>query len=125
MDIIILILLTLGIISVTVSWIKADLQCPPPTIVYKYIPKHTLDVQFSEEESENMPSTIYKDMFTAGTPWIGGYQLGTKGITTVVTSGSLTSITMGSISTSFITPTTTTSSEPATALATSQQIITR
>jgi hypothetical protein len=80
MDLIVLILLTLGIVSVTVSWLKADLKCPPPKIIYRFVPKHTLDVQFSE--NENSPSIIYKDMFTAGNPWVGGYQLGSKGITT-------------------------------------------
>jgi hypothetical protein len=55
------------------SWLKADLQCPPPKVIYRYVPKHTLDVQFGEE---NKPSVIYNDMFTQGPPWIGGYQIG-------------------------------------------------
>jgi len=32
-----------------------------------------LDIQFG---SDNNPSEIYQDMFTLGTPWIGGYTLG-------------------------------------------------
>jgi hypothetical protein len=32
-----------------------------------------LDIQFG---SNNNPSEIYQDMFTLGTPWIGGYTLG-------------------------------------------------
>lgn len=55
------------------SWLKADLQCPAPKVIYRYVPKHTLDVQFGEE---NKPSVIYNDMFTQGPPWIGGYQIG-------------------------------------------------
>lgn len=55
------------------SWLKADLQCPAPKVIYRYVPKHTLDVQFGQE---NKPSVIYNDMFTQGPPWIGGYQIG-------------------------------------------------
>jgi len=75
MDIVILLLLITGMVSIIVSWLKSDLKCPPPKIIYKYIPKHTLDVQFGDE---NVPSEIYKDMFTKSSPWIGGYGLGNK-----------------------------------------------
>ena len=75
MDIVVLLLLIIGMVSIIVSWLKSDLKCPPPKIIYRYIPKHTLDVQFGEE---NVPSEIYKDMFTKSTPWIGGYGLGNK-----------------------------------------------
>jgi hypothetical protein len=73
LNIIMFILLLVGVASVMVSWLRADLQCPPPRIVYRYVPKHPLDVQFG---NENMPTQIYEDMFTKGTPWIGGYELG-------------------------------------------------
>jgi hypothetical protein len=79
MDIVILLLLIIGVTFVAVSWAKSDLKCPPPKIVYRYVPKHTLDVQFG---TENNPSEIFKDMFTKGSPWIGGYELGTKGFST-------------------------------------------
>ena len=72
MNLTILIILVIGITSVVVSWIKADLNCPPPKIIYKYIPKHTLDVQFGQE---NKPSEIYSDMFNKSNIWIGGYDL--------------------------------------------------
>lgn len=75
MDIVILLLLVIGITFVAVSWARADLKCAPPKIVYRYVPKHTLDVQFGEE---NNPSEIFKDMFTKSSPWIGGYGLGNK-----------------------------------------------
>jgi hypothetical protein len=68
----ILIMLVIGITSIIVSWIKADLNCPQPKVIYRYIPKNTLDVQFS---TENMPSEIYSDMFNKGNIWIGGYNL--------------------------------------------------
>lgn len=34
-----------------------------------------LDVQFGMDPSNN-PSVIYKDMFTRGSPWVGGFTLG-------------------------------------------------
>ncbi len=52
-----LIVLIVGTFLVTISFF----DCPPPNIVYKYIPKHTLDVQFSE--ADNQPSRIYENMF--------------------------------------------------------------
>lgn len=73
MDIIVLLLLVIGIIFVSISWLKSELKCPPPKIVYRYVPKHTLDVQFG---NENYPSEIYKDLFTESSPWLGGFGLG-------------------------------------------------
>lgn len=75
MDFIVLLLLIIGVAFVTISWARADLKCPPPKIIYRYIPKHTLDIQFG---TENTPSEIYKDMFVKSSPWIGGFSLGNK-----------------------------------------------
>jgi hypothetical protein len=75
MDIIIILLLVIGVAFVSVSWARADLKCPAPKIVYRYIPKHTLDVQFG---TDNNPSEIFKDMFTKSSPWIGGFGMGNK-----------------------------------------------
>jgi len=75
MDIIILLLITIGIVFVSISWAKSELKCPPPKIIYRYIPKHTLDIQFG---NENVPSEIFKDMFLKPSPWIGGFGLGNK-----------------------------------------------
>jgi hypothetical protein len=68
-----LILFVLGLIFVIYSWLKADMQCPPPKIIYRTVPKHTLDVQFGKE---NYPSEIYLDMFNDSSPWVGGFTLG-------------------------------------------------
>jgi len=73
MNLIILVMLILGTILVCISWLKSELRCPPPQVVYRYIPKHTLDVQFGQE---NNPSEIFSKMFNDFSPWIGGYQLG-------------------------------------------------
>lgn len=69
-----MLLLVIGIVLVAVSWVKADLKCPPPKIVYRYVPKHTLDIQFSEVD--NKPSILYQNMFTSSSPWIGGFDMG-------------------------------------------------
>lgn len=68
-------LLVIGIISIMYSWMKTDItaNCPEPKIIYRMVPKHTLDVQFGKE---NYPSNIYLDMFNQSNPWIGGYSLG-------------------------------------------------
>lgn len=73
MDIVITILLILGFTMISVSWLKTELRCPPPRIVYRYVPKHTLDVQFG---AENSATEVFKDMFEKGSPWIGGYEFG-------------------------------------------------
>lgn len=80
MDILPLIILVIGLVLVTISWVKADIKCPAPKVVYKYIPKHQLDVQFGEE---NNASEIFFDMFTKGSPMQGGYQLGGKSYITL------------------------------------------
>ena len=72
MNLIIFILLIIGITSVIVSWLKAELKCPPPKIIYRYIAKNPLDIQFG---SENLPSQVYNDLFTKNNPWVGGYTL--------------------------------------------------
>lgn len=77
MDIIVLLLIIIGIVFISISWAKSELKCPPPKIIYRYIPKHTLDVQFG---NENVPSEIFKDMFLKPSPWIGGFGLGNKGL---------------------------------------------
>lgn len=66
-------LLIIGLISIIYSWIKTDTKCPEPKVIYKLVPKHTLDVQFGKE---NYPSDIYLDMFNESSPWLGGYKLG-------------------------------------------------
>jgi hypothetical protein len=61
MDILLLILLAIGIAMVAVGWMKSELECPPSRIVYRFVPKNTIDVQFSES---NKPSVVHSDMFT-------------------------------------------------------------
>ena len=71
---IIFVLLIIGIISIVIAYFESTFICSPK-IIYKYVPKNYLDIQFDDE---NVPSEIYKDMFTKSSPWIGGFSLGNK-----------------------------------------------
>lgn len=72
MDVIVLLLLIVGIVLISISWVKKDLQCPPPQIIYRYVPANVIDVQFSDE---NLPNKIYTDMFNNDNIGIGGYSI--------------------------------------------------
>lgn len=72
MDILVLILLIIGIIFISIALFKKDLHCPPPQIIYKYIPANIIDTQFSKE---NLPSNLYTDMFNNDNLWIGGMSM--------------------------------------------------
>jgi hypothetical protein len=69
MDILVLLMLMIGIIFISISWFKNELQCPPPKVIYKYIPANVIDTQFSKE---NLPTNIYGDMFNNDNVWVGG-----------------------------------------------------
>ena len=72
MDILVLLILIIGIIFVSISWFKNELHCPPPRIIYKYVPANVIDTQFSKE---NLPSNIYNDMFNNDNIWVGGMSI--------------------------------------------------
>jgi hypothetical protein len=65
---IILVLAIIGIVLVAVGYVKSNLQCPPPRIEYRYIPK-----SFEDEQNVHTPilsmSGMYS-MFQDDTPWI-------------------------------------------------------
>jgi|UniRef100_A0A6C0DWF7 hypothetical protein len=76
-NVIISFLLMVGVASLFTSWSVPEIKCPGPQVVYRYVPEHTLDMQFSDK---NRPSKIYKDMFVNKNIWVGGYDMGeTKG----------------------------------------------
>ena len=62
MNFILIFMLVIGCTLISISWLKSELVCPPPKVIYKFVPKHTLDAQFSVE---NRPSLVYKGMFEA------------------------------------------------------------
>ena len=95
MQVFVMLLLIVGIVLVVISWLRADLKCPAPTVIYRYVPTNTLDIQFG---NDNNPSQIYADMFNQSSPWIGGTTIGDgKTVTLISTSGN--TITAGSLST--------------------------
>lgn len=77
MDIfIVLVLLTIGIIAITISILNIkSTECPPQKIIYQQVPENILDIQYSKE---NRPSDLYLDMFNKSSPWIGGFTIGNK-----------------------------------------------
>ena len=65
---IILILAMIGIILLSVGYVKSNLQCPPPKIEYRYISK-----SFEDEQDVQQPILAWggmRSMFEDDTPWI-------------------------------------------------------
>ena len=65
---IVLILALIGIILISVGFVKSNLQCPPPRIEYRYITKDFEDEQNAPQPLLSVPG-IYS-MFEDDTPWI-------------------------------------------------------
>lgn len=66
MNAIILILILISVIFISVNVTKLNFKCPSKEIVYKYVPKKTLDAQFED----NYASDLFKSMFTQTSPWV-------------------------------------------------------
>jgi len=68
MKAVVLILALVGIILLSVGYVKSNLQCPPPKIEYRYIPK-----TFEDEQNVHTPvlsiGGMYS-MFEDDSPWI-------------------------------------------------------
>lgn len=61
-----ILLIFFGIIFIVISLTNTSNQCPPPKIIYKYIPR-----TFEEEQNEPVyVSDIFKTMFTQQSPWV-------------------------------------------------------
>ncbi len=69
----ILFLLTIGLTSILISFFRGNLQCLSPRVIYRFIPKHELDVVFG---NENYPSEIYRDMFVKNSVFRNNTYLG-------------------------------------------------
>ena len=65
---IILVLAMVGIILIAVGYVKSNLQCPPPKIEYRYIPKTFADEQ--DVHTPIMSMSGMNSMFEDDTPWI-------------------------------------------------------
>jgi hypothetical protein len=56
----------IGVILITIGYVKTNMKCPPPLVKFKYIPK-----TFSEEQSNQLPVTnFFGKMFVTDSPWI-------------------------------------------------------
>tara|TARA_Y100000590_G_C14898233_1_gene705369 strand:+ start:262 stop:486 length:225 start_codon:yes stop_codon:yes gene_type:complete len=65
MRVIVLFLMFVGVILITIGYMKTHMKCPPPIVKFKYIPK-------TFEEEQNTPiaiKSIYGKMFTENSPW--------------------------------------------------------
>jgi hypothetical protein len=75
MNIISLILITVGLFILLFIWITSETKCKEKErVVVQYMcpNKSILDVQFSED---NNPSKVYSDLFQKPSPWVGGFSL--------------------------------------------------
>jgi len=73
MNVIIMLVIVIAVVSLFSFWAVPEVECPGPRVVYRYVPEHTLDMQFSDS---NKPSKLYKDMFVSKNIWVGGYDMG-------------------------------------------------
>jgi hypothetical protein len=56
---IILVLAVIGIILIAVGYVKNNLQCPPPRIEYRYIPR-----SFEDEQNARTPIMSMEGMYS-------------------------------------------------------------
>jgi hypothetical protein len=56
----------IGVILITVGYVKTNMECPPPLVKFKYIPK-----TFDEEQNNPVPITnLFGKMFDKDSPWV-------------------------------------------------------
>jgi hypothetical protein len=59
----------IGVILITVGYVKTNMKCPPPLVQFKYLPK-----TFDEEQNRPLPITnVFGKMFSADTPWVSSH----------------------------------------------------
>lgn len=63
---ILIILLFIGILFISIGWIKSEQFCPAPIIEYRYIPRTFKE----EQENPSKVSEIFHNMFNNNSPWI-------------------------------------------------------
>jgi hypothetical protein len=65
---IVVFLLFIGTVLITIELTYAQCTCPPPKIIYRYVPR-----TFDEEQDEPVyPTDIFKAMFTQPSAWMNG-----------------------------------------------------
>ncbi len=66
MNIFLLLLLLVGLIFITIGYVKSGKRCPPKRVEYRFTPK-----TFIEEQESPVPVTdIFASMFFESTPFI-------------------------------------------------------
>jgi|SaaInlV_165m_DNA_2_1040747.scaffolds.fasta_scaffold132562_1 hypothetical protein len=56
----------IGVILITVGYVKTNMKCPPPLVKFKYISK-----TFDEEQNNPLPITnLVGKMFSEDSPWV-------------------------------------------------------
>ena len=62
----VLFLTFVGVVLITIGYVKTNMPCPPPIIKYQYIPR-----TFTEEQNNPVPlMSVYGTMFEDNSPWI-------------------------------------------------------
>ena len=63
-----LLIMFLGLLFVSIGWIKSHQSCPAPIVEYRYIPRTFKE----EQENPTKVSEIFTDMFNKPSPWLNG-----------------------------------------------------
>jgi len=63
---IVLFFVFLGVIFITMGYVKSNMKCPPPIVKYQYVPQ-----SFKEEQYNQKPvSATFGTMFNKDSPWV-------------------------------------------------------
>ena len=66
MNLFLVLLLFVALVLMTVGYVKANHQCPPRRVEFRYVPR-----TFIEEQEDPTPvSDIFARLFYSSTPWI-------------------------------------------------------
>lgn len=66
MNTILLILIMVALVFISINLTKYTFKCPKKEVIYKYMPKKTIDAQFED----NYASDLFKTMFTQTSSWV-------------------------------------------------------
>ena len=56
----------LGVIFITIGYVKSNMKCPPPIVKFQYVP-----YSFKQEKKKKKPvSATFGSMFEKDSPWV-------------------------------------------------------
>ena len=68
-----ILLMLIGLITITIGFTKTSISCPPPRVEYRYIPRKYLDEQLDNNNASEVmtdmvsdPSTYDKSIYSSG-----------------------------------------------------------